>query len=102
MEKTFKLFLIEDKPYLAADENVVVGDKVIVTVGDLYPSVIQCQNEEQINLFQKPKTSMTKRYKIVMTPEQINLEKDIIDMISLSDRPLTVTYENGQINLVEE
>jgi hypothetical protein len=102
MEKTFKLFLIEEKPYLVADENVVVGDKVIVTVGDLYPSVIQCQNEEQINLFQNPKTSMTKRYKIVMTPEQINLEKDIIEVISLSDKPLTVTYENGQINLVEE
>ncbi len=81
MEKTFKLFLVEEQPYLTTDENVVIGDKVIVTVGDLYPSVITCQNEEQINLFQKSKLSMTKRYKVIMSPEQINLEKNIIEIL---------------------
>jgi len=102
MEKTFKLFLVEEKPYLTIDENVVIGDKVIVTVGDLYPSVITCQNEEQINLFQKSKLSMTKRYKVIMLPEQINLEKNIIEILSLSDKPLNVSYENGEINIINE
>jgi hypothetical protein len=102
MEKTFKLFLVEEQPYLTTDENVVIGDKVIVTVGDLYPSVITCQNEEQINLFQKSKLSMTKRYKVIMSPEQINLEKNIIEILSLSDKPLNVSYENGEINIINE
>ena len=102
MEKTFKLFLVEEQPYLTTDENVVIGDKVIVTVGDLYPSVITCQNEEQINLFQKSKLSMTKRYKVIMSPEQINLEKNIIEILSLSDKPLNVSYENVEINIINE
>ena len=56
MEQTFKIFVVQNEPYLTIDEDVKVGDKVIITVGELYPTFVECQNDEQINLFQKRKT----------------------------------------------
>jgi len=102
MEQTFKIFVIQNEPYLTINEDVKVGDKVIVTVGELYPTLIECQNEDQINLFQKPKTSMTKRHKVVMLPDKLELDNDILNLLSESDGPLTVTYENGEIKVVTE
>ena len=102
MEQTFKIFVIQNEPYLTVDEDVKVGDKAIVTVGELYPTLVECQNEDQINLFQKPKTSMTKRHKVVMMPDKLELDNDILNLLSESDGPLTVTYENGEIKVVTE
>lgn len=102
MEQTFKIFVIQNEPYLTVDEDVKVGDKAIVTVGELYPTLVECQNEDQINLFQKPKTSMTKRHKVVMMPDKLELDNDILNLLSERDGPLTVTYENGEIKVVTE
>ena len=102
MEQTFKIFVIQNEPYLTIDEDVKVGDKAIITVGELYPTLVECQNEDQINIFQKPKTSMTKRHKVVMTPDKLDLDGDILNLLSDRDEPLTVTYENGEIKVVTE
>jgi hypothetical protein len=102
MKQIFNLFIIEEKPYLTIDEDVKIGDTVIVTVGGMYPSVIECQNDEQIRLFQKPKTSLTKRHKVVVKPTQINLDKDIIDNLKEKDSYTSVEFENGEITFINE
>ena len=102
MEQTFKIFVVQNEPYLTIDEDVKVGDKAIVTVNDMYPTLVECQNEDQINLFQKPKTSMTKRYKVVMTPDKLELDNNILNLLSERDEPLVVTYQDGVIKVVTE
>jgi hypothetical protein len=101
MEQKFKIFLVEKQPYLTIDEDVVVGDKAIISVGDLYPTFVECKNDEQINLFQKPKTSLTKRHKVVMMPEELNLDETMMSLLSEKEGPLTVTYQNGEIKLAD-
>jgi hypothetical protein len=101
MGQIFKLFMVDKKPYLTIDEEVKIGDMAIVTVGDMYPSVIECKNDEQINVIQKPKTSSTKRYKVIMKPEEVKLEQSIIESLSLNDLPVMVEFENGEINILE-
>jgi hypothetical protein len=93
--------MVDKKPYLTIDEEVKIGDMAIVTVGDMYPSVIECKNDEQINVIQKPKTSSTKRYKVIMKPEEVKLEQSIIESLSLNDLPVMVEFENGEINILE-
>ena len=102
MEQTFKIFVIQNEPYLTVDENVKIGDKAIVTVGELYHTLVECQNEEQINLFQKPKTSMTKRHKVVMMPDKLELDDNILNLLSEIEGPLTVTYQDGEIKILED
>jgi hypothetical protein len=101
MGQIFKLFMVDKKPYLTIDEDVKIGDMAIVTVGDMYPSVIECKNDEQINVIQKPKTSSTKRYKVIMKPEDVILEQSIIESLSLNDLPVMVEFENGEITIIE-
>jgi hypothetical protein len=102
MEQTFKIFVVKNEPYLTIDEDVKIGDNAIITVGELYPTLVECQNEEQINLFQKPKTSMTKRHKVVMMPDKLELDDDVLNLLSERDEPLTVTYQDGVIKVVTE
>ena len=101
MGQIFKLFMVDKKPYLTIDEEVKIGDMAIVTVGDMYPSVIECKNDEQINVIQKPKTSSTKRYKVIMKPEDVILEQSIIESLSVNDLPVMVEFENGEITIIE-
>jgi hypothetical protein len=102
MEQIFKLFLIDEKPYLTVDEDVKVGDKVIVTVGGQYPSLIECKNDDQINLIQKPQTSLTKRHKVVMQPKEMELDEKVLSILRRTERAVSVFYENGEINILEE
>ncbi len=102
MEQTFKIFVVKNEPYLTIDEDVKIGDNAIITVVELYPTLVECQNEEQINLFQKPKTSMTKRHKVVMMPDKLELDDDVLNLLSERDEPLTVTYQDGVIKVVTE
>ena len=101
MKQTFKIFVVKNEPYLTVDENVVIGDKAIVSVNDMYPRVVDCANEVQIDLFQKPLTSMTKRYKIVMGPNELNLEQNLIDEIQNKEVGVLVEYEDGEITIIE-
>jgi hypothetical protein len=78
MEKIYKIFVINNETYLVEDEIVEIGDKAIVTVNDLYPTLIECKNDEQIKLIQEPKTSMTKRYKVKESAEKLDLTDEIL------------------------
>jgi hypothetical protein len=37
----------------------------------MFPSMVECFNDEQIGLFQNPITKMTKRHKVVMGPTDL-------------------------------
>lgn len=101
MEQTFKIFVVQNEPYLTIDEDVKVGDKAIISVNEMFPTLVECQNDDQINIFQKPKTSMTKRHKVVMTPDKLDLDQNILSLLSEKEGPLTVTYQNGEIKVVD-
>ena len=100
MTQVFKIFMVDQKPYLTVDENLKIGDKAIITVGELYPTLVECQNDEQIKLFQDPKLSMTKRHKIVKGPEELNLEQDLINDLISKEVGVVVEYENGEIKII--
>ena len=102
MEQTFKIFVIQNEQYLTIDEDHNVGDNAFITVGERFPTLVECQNNDQIGLFQNSKLSMTKRHKVVMMPDKLELDNDILNLLSESDGPLTVTYENGEIKVVTE
>ena len=102
MEQKFKIFVIQNEPYLTVDEDVVIGDHAIVTVNDLFPTLVECFNEDQINLFQKPKTSMTKRYKVVMMSDKLELDSNILNLLNDREEPLSVTYKDGEIKILED
>lgn len=101
MEKIYKIFVINQEPYLVLDEKVEIGDLAVVTVNDLYPSLVKCVNEDQIRLFQEPKTSMTKRYKVKVKPESLNLSEEILNILDNVDGPLSVTYSNEKLTILE-
>ena len=102
MEQTFKIFVIQNEPYLTIDEDLKIGDKAIITVGERFPTLVECQNNEQIGLFQDSKLSMTKRHKVVMTPDKLELDNDILNLLNEREDPLSVTYENGEIKVVTD
>ena len=45
---------------------------------------------------------MTKRHKVVMMPDKLELENDILNILSEREDPLTVTYVDGVIKVVTE
>ena len=100
MKQTFKLFMVKEKPYLTTDEPISVGDIAIVTVGDFYPSVVECKNDEQIKLIQESKLSMTKRHKVIMKPEKIDLDDETIRAFGNGDGFIIVEVEDGKIIIV--
>jgi len=101
MEQKFKIFMVDDRPYLTVDKNVNIGDKAIVTVGDLYPTLVECQNEDQIKIIQESKLSMTKRHKVVLTPDKMNLDKETLKTLIENDGSLFVEYVDGEIKIIE-
>jgi hypothetical protein len=102
MEQKFKIFMVENEPYLTIDENVSIGDKAIVTVGELFPTLVDCQNEDQIKIIQEPKLSMTKRHKVVMTPDKMNLNEHTLSLLKGREGAVVVEYNDGEIKIVED
>jgi hypothetical protein len=102
MKQTFKLFMVKEKPYLTVDEDLSVGDTAIVTVGEFYPTVVECKNDEQISLIQDSKLSMTKRHKVIMKPEKINLDDETIRAFGNEDGFVMVEVEDGEIKIVTD
>jgi hypothetical protein len=102
MKQTFKLFMVKEKPYLTVDEDLSVGDTAIVTVGEFYPTVVECKNDEQISLIQDSKLSMTKRHKVIMKPEKINLDDETIRTFGNEDGFVMVEVEDGEIKIVTD
>ena len=100
MKQTFKLFIVKEEPYLTTDENLVIGDTAIVTVNNRFPTLVECQNQEQINLIQEPKLSMTKRHKVVMKPDTIKLDEETLMAFGEDDSFIIVEVDDGKIKVV--
>ena len=94
--------MVKERPYLTVDENLSVGDTAIVTVGEFYPTVVECKNDEQISLIQDSKLSMTKRHKVIMKPEKINLDDETIRAFGNKDGFVMVEVEDGEIKIVTD
>ncbi len=101
MMDKFKIFLINDKPYLTIDEDVKIGDHAVVSVNELYPTLVECKNEEQIKIIQQPVTSMTKRHKVVMMPDAMNLDDTFLSVLKQKEGAISVTMNNGEIKIVD-
>ncbi len=102
MKQIYKIFMVDNKPYITIDENVVIGDKAIVTVGDQFPTLVECQNDEQINLFQKPKTSLTKRHKIVSESHGLQLTDEIVEYVRNKNGVTIVEVIDGVSTILED
>lgn len=92
--------MVKEKPYLTADEDLSIGDVAVVTVGDLYPTIVECKNEDVIKLIQDSKLSLTKRHKVIMKPEKINLDEETIKAFGNDDGFIIVEVEDGEIKIV--
>lgn len=93
-----KLMMVEDKPYIVSLDKVEIGDKVIVTVGGQYPSIVECENETVLNLLTSSKLSLTQPFKIFMEPEFIKFTNDQIEKIMENDGLLDVELVEGVYN----
>lgn len=99
MKDTFKVFMVKDDLYLVSDENVIIGDKAIVTVEDRFPSVVECQNNDQIKLFQESRLKSTKRYKVL---EKLNtFDNDLKKHFDENNDYIFVEVEDGKITIKE-
>ncbi len=90
-----KLIMVEEKPYIVSLDKVEIGDKVIVTVGGQYPSIVECENETVHNLLTNPKLSLTQAYKIFMEPDYLKFQPEQIEKILENDGILDVLIEDG-------
>jgi hypothetical protein len=87
--------MVEEKPYIVSLEKIELGDKVIVTVGGQYPSIVECENETVLNLLTGSKLSLTQANKIFMEPENIKFQPEQIEKILENDGLMEVEIENG-------
>jgi uncharacterized protein YxjI len=92
-----KVFFIDDEPYFVIDEDVKIGDFAIVTVSDQFPTFVECANEYQINLFQKPTLSSTKRYKVLFKPNQNKIPVDDLKNATEETNIIEIEYENSEV-----
>jgi hypothetical protein len=90
-----KLIMVEEKPYIISLDKIEIGDKVIVTVGGQYPSIVNCENETIFNLLTESKLSLTQANKIFMEPEYIKFTSEQIEKIIENGGTLDVELEDG-------
>ena len=76
-------------------DKIELGDKVIVTVGGQYPSIVNCENETIFNLLTESKLSLTQANKIFMEPEYIKFTSEQIEKIIENGGTLDVELEDG-------
>jgi hydrogenase maturation factor len=90
-----KLMMVDERPYIVSLDKVEIGDKVIVTVGGQYPSIVECENETVLNLLTDSKLSLTQVNKIFMEPEYIKFQPEQIEKILENGGILDVEIEDG-------
>ena len=95
IKQKVKLMIVDDKPYVVSLDKIEVGDKVIVTVGGQYPSIVECENETVLNLLTGSKLSLTQPFKIFMEPEYIKFTNDQIEKIMEHEGLLEVEIVDG-------
>lgn len=95
IKQKVKLMIVDDKPYVVSLDKIEVGDKVIVTVGGQYPSIVDCENETVLNLLTGSKLSLTQPFKVFMEPEYIKFTNDQIEKIMENEGLLEVEIVDG-------
>ena len=95
MSKKLKLFIVDEKPYLVSLDKIELGDKVIMTVGGQYPSIIDCKSQQTLSLITDSKLSLNQPFKIFLAPEKITFTKEQIEKLTEGDGVLEVVEENG-------
>jgi hypothetical protein len=95
MTQKVKLIMVDERPYVVSLEKVEIGDKVIVTVGGNYPSIVNCENETVLNLLTQSKLSLTQSFKIFMEPEYVKFSGEQIEKILENDGLMDVILEDG-------
>jgi hypothetical protein len=98
----FKLFYKDDEYFLTKDEDVIVGDTAIITVLDFYPTVVECQNDDQIKIFQNPLTKSTKRYKVVERLKTDSFDEKTNNLLQQKEGAVIVEYQDGEIKILED
>ena len=93
-----KLIIVDEKPYVVSLDKVEIGDKVIVTVGGQYPSIVDCENETVFNLLTGSKLSLTQAFKIFMGPEHIKFTPEQIEKILENDGIMDVEFDGTKYN----
>jgi hypothetical protein len=98
----FKLFYKDNEYFLTKDEDVIVGDTAIITVLDFYPTVVQCQNDDQIKIFQNPLTKSTKRYKVIERLNVDSFDEKTNSILQQKEGAVMVEYVDGEIKIIED
>ncbi len=97
MTKKVKLFIIDEKPYLASLDTIEVGDKAIVTVGGQYPSIVECDTETSLKLITESKLKLTQPFKLFLEPDRIDLNDNQIENILENDGVFEIEMGSGGI-----
>jgi hypothetical protein len=102
MTKKVKLIMVEERPYLVSLDKLEVGDKAIVTVGGQYPNIVECPNEQIIDLITNSKLTLNQAFKIFLEPEKVTLTKSEIEKLTEGDGVLEVEFENNEYKFILE
>ena len=74
-----------------------IGDKAIVTVGGQYPSLVECNSELVLSLITDAKLTLTQAFKVILSPEKIDLTNEQINKVLENEGILDVEIQNGSV-----
>jgi hypothetical protein len=89
--------MVDEKPYLASLDTPEIGDKAIVTVGGQYPSLVECNSELVLSLITDAKLTLTQAFKVILSPEKIDLTNEQINKVLENEGILDVEIQNGSV-----
>lgn len=95
MKQKVKLIMVDEKPYVVSLDKIEIGDKIIVTVGGQYPSILDCSNETVYKIAVENKLSSNQAFKIFMEPENIKFNPEQIEKILENDGLMDVELDGG-------
>jgi hypothetical protein len=95
MKQKVKLIMVDEKPYVVSLDKIEIGDKIIVTVGGQYPSILDCSNETVYKIAVENKLTSNQAFKIFMEPENIKFNPEQIEKILENDGLMDVELEEG-------
>ena len=95
MKQKVKLIMVEEKPYVVSLDKIEIGDKIIVTVGGQYPSILECSNETVYKIAVENRLTSNQAFKIFMEPENIKFNPEQIEKILENDGLMDVELDEG-------
>ena len=95
MKQKVKLIMVEEKPYVVSLDKIEIGDKIIVTVGGQYPSILECSNETVYKIAVENRLTSNQAFKIFMELENIKFNPEQIEKILENDGLMDVELDGG-------